>query len=248
MPQKIAFFDLDGTLFRWQLYHELVFELKNQGVFDHEVAESLDQALIDWQAKRGTWNGYESEVINAFQAVLPSLKPSQFDNAVQIVAGRSGHKIYNYTKQLLDSLKGADYYTLAISGSQQEIAATFARQYGFDDCIATVYERNNGRFTGNITRFTPDKKHQLINEFLKTHPNIILQGSIAIGDSESDISMLEMVDRPIAFNPSEKLLSEALNQGWEIVIERKNIAYTLQMSDNNRFELTKTKAFQNNKP
>ena len=39
--------------------------------------------------------------------------------------------------------------------------------------------------------------------------------------------MLELVDQPVAFNPSEELLEVALERRWKVVIERKNIAYTL---------------------
>jgi hypothetical protein len=30
VSQPVGLFDLDGPLFRWQLYHELVFELKRK--------------------------------------------------------------------------------------------------------------------------------------------------------------------------------------------------------------------------
>jgi FMN phosphatase YigB (HAD superfamily) len=33
MSKKLAIFDIDGTLFRWQLYHELIYRLKDQGYF-----------------------------------------------------------------------------------------------------------------------------------------------------------------------------------------------------------------------
>lgn len=243
MAQKIAFFDLDGTFFRWQLYHELVFELKNKGAFDEEAAGRLDGALIAWQAKQRTWHDYESEVIAALEPILSSLDTALFDNAVRAVITRSGHKIYNYTKRLFDTLKASGYFTLAISGSQQEIAEIFAEQYGFDLCIGALYERDGGRFTGNTARRVPGRKHEIINEFLQTHPEITLEGSVAIGDSEGDISMLEMVERPIAFNPSSGLFAEAAKNGWEIVIERKNVAYTLRKGDDGLHLLAHTDSF-----
>ena len=48
-------------------------------------------------------------------------------------------------------------------------------------------------------------------------------GSIAVGDSEGDIEMLEAVESPIAFNPSKKLFHHAQTHGWKVVIERKNM-------------------------
>ncbi len=54
------------------------------------------------------------------------------------------------------------------------------------------------------------------------------EGSIAVGDSENDIKMLEMAERPIAFNPTIGLYAEARSRKWEIVVERKNVIYRLE--------------------
>ena len=51
--------------------------------------------------------------------------------------------------------------------------------------------------------------------------------SIAVGDSESDIPMLEAVSTPIAFNPTKALYEHARAAGWKIVVERKNVVYEL---------------------
>ena len=58
--QPLAAFDLDGTLFRWQLFHELVFELKDQNMFDSETSRDIEQALNKWQGKEFGWNEYEN--------------------------------------------------------------------------------------------------------------------------------------------------------------------------------------------
>ena len=244
MTQKLACFDLDGTFFRWQLYHELVFELKDTAkVFNDETAAALDQALIAWQSKQQTWRDYEMQVVSAFEPIVGSLDPAIFDRSAAAVVSRSGHKVYNYTKNLLDRLKQEDYFTLAISGSQQEIIEPFTEQYGFDACIGALYERVDGRFTGTVARYVPGRKHEIINDFLQAHPTITLDGSVAVGDSEGDISMLEMVEHPIAFNPSSGLLDTATSRGWEVVIERKNIAYTLAKDNNGQYLLEKTDSF-----
>lgn len=243
MSQKVAFFDLDGTFFRWQLYHELVFELKDRNVFDHQTAHHLEAALVAWQSKQLSWHDYEMKVIKALEPALESLETHLYEKAAEAVISRSGHKIYNYTNRLLNTLKQEGYYTLAISGSQQEIAEAFAQKYGFDECIGALYERKDGKFTGSVVRYVPGRKHEIIQEFLGSHPELTLENSVAVGDSEGDSSMLEMVSRPIAFNPSSGLFKQAEHAGWEIVIERKNMAYTLKKDDNGHLVLAKTDIF-----
>ena len=229
--KKIAVFDIDGTLFRWQLYHELVFELKALGRFTKQESEALDVALISWQAKHISWRDYEHLVIHTIDKHLTTIKPSELEQAAQSVVERSGHKIYSYTAKLLKRLQDEGYYTLALSSSQREIAAQFAAKYDFSDCIGQTYERTGDTYTGAKQVIVHGRKDVLINEYLSKHTDLTLEDSIAVGDSGGDISMLELVTHPIAFNPSEELLESALENSWKIVIERKNIAYTLEAQD-----------------
>ena len=45
--------------------------------------------------------------------------------------------------------------------------------------------------------------------------------------------MLKLVDNPIAFNPTAELYEQAVKNKWKIVIERKNMMYTLEPNDDN---------------
>lgn len=227
MSQKLAVFDLDGTLFRWQLYHALVYALKDKGCFPPEVVTELDAALHSWTARNTSFHDYEMQMIRLFTAHLSSIPLELFDATAAEIVKTSGHKIYNYTLALLKHLKSEGYHLLAISGSQQEIVDQFAKLYGFDAWIGSLYERDKNGFTGKIARLVPSNKHLIVTSYAHEH-DFSLDNMLAIGDSGGDISLLEMAAEPIAFNPSEELLAVARQKGWKIVIERKNIAYTMQ--------------------
>ena len=47
------------------------------------------------------------------------------------------------------------------------------------------------------------------------------QESFAYGDSRSDITLLEMVGRPVAVYPDKVLKARALERGWDIIGERE---------------------------
>ncbi len=225
--KKLAIFDLDGTLFRWQLYHELVFRLKDKGCFTADVSGELDDAFLAWNSRQSSFNDYERRVIKAFVPHLQEIPTATYDETVQEVVEASGHKVYAYTLKLVQRAKKDGYHLLALSGSQQEIVDQFAALYGFDDCIGSLYNRTKDGFTGEISRHVPSSKAELITQYAEEH-GFDLRDSLAIGDSHSDVGLLELVGDPIAFNPSEELLSVAQSRGWRIVIERKNIAYTLE--------------------
>ena len=57
---------------------------------------------------------------------------------------------------------------------------------------------------------------------------LTLAHSIGVGDTESDVAFLKLVERPICFNPNKKLYDYAKRKGWEVVVERKDMIYFLQ--------------------
>lgn len=226
--QQFAVFDIDGTLFRWQLFHELVFELNAHGLFSPDVSKRLEQAFLHWRGLQASWNDYEQEVVAAITENITTITPKQLEAAAELVVAHSGHKIYAYTANLAQTLKRQGYLLIAMSGSQQEIAEIFAQKHGFDHCIGMIHKRTpGGKFSGAFERFVIDKKGQLLQEFVNQY-NLTFDNSYAIGDSGSDAAMLELVKNPIAFNPNSDLYQIATKNNWPIIIERKNIAYRLE--------------------
>ena len=236
---KFAAFDIDGTLFRWQLFHELVFALKEMGCFDDETSKGLDGAFLAWRGWKMPFDDYEMYVVRAIENNLASIPPSGFDRAAKQIVERSGHKVYKYTRDLITTLKKDGYHVIAISGSQQEIIEPFAELYGFDGCIGALYERKDGLFTGKKLRHIPGNKATLLKEYVDEHV-LDFADSVAVGDSAGDIPMLEIVENPIAFNPAHDLLEHATTKGWRIVLERKNVAYELQKGYDGPYILEKT--------
>lgn len=232
MNQKIAIFDIDGTLFRWQLYHELVFELKYQGKLSTESSKILESSLINWKDLKIKWLDYSLDVIHVLESELKGLSADDVNLATQAVLKRKSNRVHHYTYTLAKKLKKEGYFLLAITGSQQEIAAPFAKQYGFDDCIGVILELDaNNNYTGKQIRSVYDDKDILLQQYVG-EKNLSLKDSIAIGDSGSDIPMLKIATTPIAFNPDNDLYQAATEHGWKIVIERKNLAYELNQKNN----------------
>jgi HAD superfamily hydrolase (TIGR01490 family) len=226
-PQKIAAFDIDGTLFRWQLFHELVFALKNTGQFNAATEQEIDEHFLAWTSRKISFDEYEKSVLHAVKMHIPHISIATLEAAAAGIIEASSHKVYKFTREYIKQLKKEGYFLLAISGSHQEIVQPFADLYGFDDCIGVLLERRNGAFTGEYERIVYGRKAELIKEYVAAH-NLTLDDSVAVGDSAGDISMLEIVETPIAFNPAFELLETAVANKWKVIIERKNVAYMLQ--------------------
>lgn len=231
MKHKFAVFDIDGTLYRWQLYHELVQTLALAGVFSENAFVELNERWNKWRGGEVSFDDYEQFVVKIMTNYLPLVPVKTFEAACDKVVEQSAHKTHHYPRRLLKELREQGYSVIAITGSQQELIDRFGKRYDFDIVVGAEYERKDGHFTGQITRATIGRKPDILRELIKKH-NLDWTDSLAIGDSDGDASLLELVEHPIAFNPSEGLFNRAKQEGWPIVIERKNIAYQLEKKGN----------------
>lgn len=234
--KKFAVFDIDGTLIRWQLYHAVVDKLAKQGALGKQAHSQVTKARMEWKNRQGidSFKKYEGVLINVYEAAIQNLQTELFDKLVLEVIDEYKDQAYVYTRQLISELKTKSYMLLAISGSHAELIEQIAEYYGFDDYIATNYERIDGKFSGS-KKLGSHAKNEALNSLIKKY-DLTLEDSLAIGDSASDIPMLDMVKQPIAFNPENELFQYAKNQGWQIVLERKNVIYKLY-KDNDKYIL-----------
>ncbi len=238
--RKFAAFDIDGTLFRWQLFHELVFELRD--FLPESTKKKLEETFAAWGAREGKWRDYEHTVLLAFEDNLADIPLQEFDAAVERVMKQSGKRLYAYTRALAQKLKAEGYFLIALSGSHQEAAERFGALYGFDLTVGTTYERAQERFSGNITSESYSNKGEKLKQLAEEY-NLTFEDSWAVGDSRNDITMLSVVEHPVAFNPAEELYPVAVQNGWPIVLERKNIAYRLEKGSDGTYVLAQTDFF-----
>jgi HAD superfamily phosphoserine phosphatase-like hydrolase len=197
----------------------------------------MKDARMAWKPRNeSSFRAYEQQVIKEYELALKHVSFAELDEAIELVFGEYKDQVYVYTRELIKTLKKKGYMLLAISGSQAEIIKRIAEHYGFDDFEATVYQRGPKGFTGKKT-VASQHKDKILMELVRKH-SLSYESSIAVGDSASDIVMLEMVEEPIAFNPEQHLFEHAKRKGWKVVLERKNMFYEMEMSDG-KYQLVK---------
>ena len=228
MAKSFAAFDIDGTVIRWQLYHAIGDAMAKQGLIDPVVYQKVRDARMNWKIRDNddAFLEYEGQLVVAFDLGLKDLPVEKFNKLVDGVFAVYHKQVHTYTRNLIDELKTKDYLLFAVSGSPDMIVKKFVEHYGFDDFAATNYQIKDGKYTAEKD-ISLGKKSELLSKLIAKH-GAVQTGSIAIGDTESDIGMLELVVQPIAFNPTKKLFQHAQQQGWKIVIERKNMVYEME--------------------
>lgn len=234
IPQKVAVFDVDGTIFRSSLLIKLVEELIKRGDFP-ESARAIYKKYEDaWVERAGSYESYIDKVIVTFTTHLHGLPYLSLYEASQAVAKRQTHIRYRYTSKLMQDLKKKGYFLLAVSQSPWVVLEDFCKALGFDKVYGRFYELGpNDKLTGEVRgEDLISDKSAIVRRAVKKH-NLTLVDSIAVGDTEGDIPMLSLVDHPVCFNPNKKLARVARANKWDIVVERKDVVYKWSGSDSN---------------
>lgn len=228
MQKPVAFFDIDGTLFRSSLLIEVVEQLFATGVFPKEAREEYAEAHQAWLDREGDYEDYIDAVVAVFRTNLRGVHyGSLADIGREVVASRN-KRVYRYTRDLIKQLKKDGYLLVAISQSPKTILDDFCKQYGFDKVYGRMYEIGpQDRFTGEvIDEHLIANKANIVSRVLERE-NVTIEGSIGVGDTEGDITLLEAVEKPICFNPNRSLFDHAKLRGWKVVLERKDVIYEL---------------------
>jgi HAD superfamily hydrolase (TIGR01490 family) len=227
--KKVAIFDIDGTIFRSSLLIEITEALIESGAFKATVKKVYAKAHQNWLNRKDTYDKYIWAVIKAFEGNIKGVDYKDFMKISKKIIDAKKDQTYQYTRDLVKELQGNGYFLLAISNSPKVLVDVFASQLGFDKSYGRMYEVDEkGKFTGKTlhSEIIGDKSKILQSALEKE--NLTLRSSIAVGDTEADIPMFKMVEKPICFNPNKGLFAVAKRKGWKVVVERKDTFYEIQ--------------------
>lgn len=225
---KIAIFDIDGTIFRKNLHYELIGELAWMKVFPKDVLQKLREVYTNWIEHAGTYEDYRQSLVNLYSEHIKGCSEEDVLKAARAVVPFHERRTYIFAEDLIRHFRKEGYHLIAISGSPIEIVKEYNESYlKFDQVFGSVYEKDaQGLHTGGA-EFEPSKnKGEIVKQYVFDH-ELTLKDSYGIGDTESDISFLKLVDHPIAFNPNQNLKLAAEKAHWRIVVEKKDVIYEI---------------------
>lgn len=228
MKRKVAFFDIDGTVFRSSLLVELVETMVAEGIFPSETNRDYTKQFFAWQNREGTYEDYIEAVVQSFMKRIKGVFYGDLADIGRMVVAEQGKHVYRYTRDLIQELRAKNYYIVAISQSPKTVLDEFCENYGFDKVYGRMYELGpNDRFTGAvIDEHYIQNKANIIKRVFDVE-DVTKEGSVGVGDTEGDIPLLETVEKKICFNPNLRLYNYAKQMDWSVVVERKDVVYQL---------------------
>jgi len=230
VKKKFAVFDIDGALPRMSLFEQLVHVLVLYGKLDVGPAERIQNLL------RGSRDLTDDETFKKhmdwsaellFKNVQNGLSSQDYQKYIDIVVKKSIAQNYTYSTQLMQSFKRNNFFLIGLSTSEKRLVSTYAKALGFDAWLGQVeYIESSGKLTGEINTLSHPKE-QILRIFIDKF-ELNPHGSTAVGDTASDIALLDMCENPIAFNPKQAMFRAAREKNWTVVLERKDMVYGLQ--------------------
>lgn len=191
-------FDMDGTL----LDGRLVFTLADRFGLSDKVREIQNNTLLP---------GYEQS--RKIARLFKGLNQQDVRNAIENI------KLMKNCERVAKEFKELGYVVGIISDSYTIATEYVAEKLNFDFSESNILELDqNGKLTGNVKmplgwekigcycKISVCKRYSLENIAHKF--KITLESTVAIGDSKSDLCMLERANIGIAFRPKQKILEE----------------------------------------
>jgi HAD superfamily phosphoserine phosphatase-like hydrolase len=232
--RQFAVFDIDGTIARTSLLQQLVRVLVSRGKIGLGPAQQIETMLHDFRQRIADddFGDYMKKAVDIMFSSMPKgLSLEEYDEMIDVVVKSSLTHTYVYTRQLIQTLKHNNFFLISISGSELRTVSTFSKALGFDAWVGQVQYLDDGKkLTGEVRALGQPKDkilQTIINKF-----NLDTKGSMAVGDTSSDVSILNMVEQPIVFNPNQALFKKARENGWMTVVERKDMVYGLTFENN----------------
>ena len=215
---KLAVFDFDGTLNRVHISMAFSDWLFEKGLYKKEAYQK--QTININQYKEG--NLSYADLCYKWAYIWSSgLEDQQVDKiGFEALAFYKNYRknIFPVSYELVKFLKRKNYYMACLSIAAYEVLSLAANDLQMNEFYATRIGSKNGLYTGKVlTDYHKVEGKELELRKIMCRKDINYQHSIGFGDEDTDISFLDLIDMPVAVNPSKKLLKYAREKNWPII-------------------------------
>ena len=206
--KSIALFDIDKTIYNEHSFFAATKFLIDKGLLPDDTWTKIEQELGKYTQKIQTYSFTANNLLKIFVVALAGKNYDVIMKATKEFFDQNQANFYPYFKNILPILKQTHDVYLITTNSQM-VAETVKAGFGLDGYLCTNFEVVDGIFTGEVLNSLADGKH-IVEDLLPKYGG----NTMAFGDSENDIGMLEKVTTPICINPSPELLAHATENGW----------------------------------
>lgn len=228
-----AFFDVDGTLTRSDIFRDLVAfrrQAERSAVFDATLPfRGLLLLALD-QVSRVAVNRLTYAWYGGFR------RSDFVDWAARFQEGPGRKRLLEAPLAMLARHAGSGHRIVLLTGAVDLLVAPLpdllARVTGVEECRlmrveAVPLEEREGVFTGRLGAPALGQEEKARRaRAIAAEEGLDLGRSFAYGDSIADLPLLASVGRPAAVRPDWRLRREALRRGWPVIEASRTLGET----------------------
>ena len=223
MPADVlALFDLDHTLLTGDCDEAWIEFLIERGVLDRASFERGNREIVD-RYRRG-----EVGILEFTEFYLSTLAPHAVPQ-LEVWRGEYLQQkiiplISSAARELVGKHRSAGHLMVLTTAASRFLTGPIAREFGFENLIATEPEMRDGRYTGKVAG-TPNMREgkiERLETWLEGRGETLarFRESWFYSDSRNDIPLLSRVTHPVAVNADPTLAGLAEDKGWATLLIR----------------------------
>jgi len=212
----LALFDLDHTLLNGDCDEAWIEFLIERDVLDRQSFERENHRIVDRyrRGEVGVLEFTEFYVSTLVPHAMPQLETWRGEYLQQKIMPM----ISIAARELVGKHLRSGDLTVLTTAASRFLTAPIAREFGFENLIATEPQMHDDRFTGKVAG-TPNMREGKIvrlDAWLaeRGHKFADFRQSWFYSDSRNDIPLLSVVTHPVAVNADPTLAALASERGW----------------------------------
>lgn len=218
---KLAIFDFDGTLSPQDTLPFLLRQWKKFGypkLKRYRIYASVSGLYLRYKLGRGSREDIRKEGMRKFTHIFAGMGKHEFREFLQRSSRNILAELSDDVVREVKKAKTAGYHTVLLSGCYETFLKYVGEALGIGTVIGTEMHYKDGHVDLNTPMeiVSGEVKTKRLRAYF-TDMDVDWAGSIAYADSMSDISILEMVGKPVAVCPEEELRKTAESKGWRII-------------------------------
>lgn len=163
--------------------------------------------------------GADEDQIDRMREYLTSMSTGWDVAQVREIVAETLHEIidpivYDEAVELIGLHHAAGRDVVIVSTSGEEVVAPIGAMLGADRVVATQMVVDEGRYTGEISRYAYGPEKAVAVRELAAEQGYDLDECYAYSDSATDVPMLEAVGHPYAVNADRALRKIAAERDW----------------------------------
>lgn len=214
-----SLFDIDKTLTKDYIIFDIIESEESSGLLRPTTYAHTSIIRQHYGEGKITYEEFVKRLLIEWGRGLKNQSQQDLQMHSEDWVNKNLSKFHDFVPALFQQL--ANHRNWLVTAEASFVGDAIANKFGASGSLGTIYNIQNGTFTGLADRFLASRqdKAEAIKQLLSIENGSV---KIAFGDSDADIDMLELAQYPICINPTAELRKVAMIRKW-IICDETNI-------------------------